>query len=325
MKIKDVIKLLVSLLVISGIIYYLYARDYFATFDQMRWVDWLVLTGLTLLLYFLSGLQMAFMVNFISKRRLSMADVLFMPMSMGLFSYFIPTNGGFFYAVYYLKKKYDVASTEGFSIGVVSIYISFIIAGIALLATSLALGIIHVYLIVLSLLMILSPFLIYLLNLLIQKIPMKATSLAGRTKAYLDRVITQSNTLMLQKRVLLFNLLITVATLLIFFLLYYYLNAALNLQMTLLSIIAIIAMMRISGLIRILPGNLGLEELFTAGIFGIIGKDPSIGLVFSVSLRLCAFMIMIPGGVLHTAFNTEYFSFKDVKGLWRKPKPSGYE
>ncbi len=320
MKVRDILKLLISLIIISGIIYYLYSQGYFATFNQMQVQDWAILAGLTLILYLLSGLQMAFMVQFTTKRKISISDLLFMPMSMGLFSYFIPTNGGFFYAVYFLRKKYEVASAEGFSIGVVSIYISFIIAGIALLAASLALGIIKVYLIIIAVLMILSPWLIYLGNMLIQKIPMKSESLAGRTKNYLNRVISQSNAMMLHPRVVWVNLLITVATLLVFFFLYYYLNTALNLKMTLLSIIALIAMMRISGLIRVLPGNLGLEELFTAGIFGMIGQDPSIGLVFSVSLRLCAFIIMIPGGVLHTTFNSQYFSFKDLKALSRKAK-----
>jgi uncharacterized protein (TIRG00374 family) len=318
MKIKDILKLALSLLIISGIVWYLYSGDYFASFDKIGLADWAILIGLTLCLYLLSGLQMLFLVKFVSGKRITTADVLFMPMSMSMFSYFIPTNGGFFYAVYFLRKKYQVESAQGFSVGVVSIYISFIIAGVALLVASLMLGIFKWYLVILAVLLMLSPVLIHFMNQLIQRIPAKEGRLTDRIKKYLDRIISHANAMMRNRRIVIINVLITLASLLVFFLLYYRLNASLQMGLPLLSIIAMIAMMRISSLIRLLPGNLGLEELFTAAIFGIIGHDPNAGLVFSVFLRLCAVLIMIPVGVFHTAFNSNYFSFSDLKAIWKR-------
>jgi|GEM_PF-1089741 len=318
MKLKDIVKLCISLIIISGIVYYLYVGHYFDDFEKISLTDWAILTGLTLVLYFFSGLQMLFLVKFVSGKKITLADVLFMPMSMSLFSYFIPTNGGIFYAVYYLRKKYQVDSSQGFSVGVVSIYISFVIAGMALLAVSLLAGILNKYLLLLSVVLMLSPILIYYANLLIQLVPVKQGNFFDRTKKYLDRVITHSNAMMRNKQVVLVNVLITLGSLLVFFFLYYWLNDALQIGLPLLSIVALIAMMRISGLIRFLPGNLGLDELLTAGIFGIIGHDPNAGLVFSIYLRLCSILIMIPAGVLHTAFNSDFFSLKDLRALLRK-------
>jgi hypothetical protein len=49
-----------------------------------------------------------------------------------------------------------------------------------------------------------------------------------------------------------------------------------------------------------------------------------LGLVFSVFFRLCALIIMIPAGVTHTIFNSQYFSFKDVKRILARKKKGRY-
>jgi uncharacterized protein (TIRG00374 family) len=320
MKLRDLLKLLISLMIIAAILGYLWRGDYFKVAKDISIPDWLLLCGLTFGLYLLSGIQMLNLTAKVSGRKLHLSDVLFMPMSMSLFSYFIPTNGGFFYAVYFLKKKYDVDSAKGFSVGVVSVYISFILSGMALFITSLVLGILHWYLFLLSILLMLSPVLIFVADLFLQRIPAKQGSRFEGIKSWFHRIITHSNTMMMDAKLVLINIAITFGTLLIFFLLYYRLNVALNLGLPLISLIALMAMMRISGLIRLLPGNLGLEELFTAAIFGIIGHDPAAGLVFSVFMRICSLIIMIPAGVLHTAFNSKYFSYKDFKAILKSGK-----
>lgn len=315
MKIKDIIKLIISLIIISAILYYLFSRHYFDVAGQISLTNWAILTGLTLLSYLASGLQMYFLIKHVSGTGLRLTDVLFMPMSMSLFSYFIPTNGGFLYSMYFMKKKYRIETSHSFSVGVASIYLSFILSGLALLITGIVLGNTEYYIIIISLLLILSPVLVYYFNKLVQKIPLKSGSLAERVKCYLDSVVLNSHRLMVSRRLILINAGLTLLALIILFLIYFWINKTLKMELPLLSIIALIATMRVSGLIRLLPGNLGLEELFTAGLFGIVGQNPALGLVFSVFFRFCTFVIMIPAGVIHTAFNVQYFSFKDVRKL----------
>jgi uncharacterized membrane protein YbhN (UPF0104 family) len=318
MKIKDFIRLTISLVIIACIIFYLYTNNYFDIIYKIQLADWFILIGLTLCGYLLSGVQMYYLVRFVNGKGISIADLFFMPMSMNLFGYFIPTNGGFLYAVYFLKKKYQVETSRGFSVGVFSIYISFIISGLALLIAVLYLHFYSIYFIILSALMILSPLLVYYMNMLIQKIPTRKESFPDKVKTYFNSVVLHSNKMIANKKIMAINMILTLISLVVLFLMYYRLNQVLMINMPLLSVIALIVMMRISGLIRLLPGNLGLEELFTAGLFGIIGNDPSIGLVFSVFLRFCAVVIMIPAGVTHTTFNSKYFNLKDLKKILRR-------
>lgn len=318
MKTRDLIKLLISLLIISTIVAFLATRGYFSILQKMDFTHWLWILVLSLATFLVNGVQEFTLVRHISGTRLRTGDVLFMPMSMNLFSYFIPTNGGIIYAIYFLKKKYKVDTRQGFSVGVVTIYISFIISGLATLIALFFFGSLMLWLVLLALMMIFSPLLVYLGDVVLQLIPFRKGSLFNKAQVYLHEVIRQSLQMLRNLKITLINAALTVFALLIIFGIYYLLNDALDTHMTLLSLIAIITMQRISVLIRLLPGNLGLEELMTAALFGIIGQDPSIGLLYSVFMRFCTFVWTLPVGVLHTMFNASYFSVNDVKALLRK-------
>jgi hypothetical protein len=64
---------------------------------------------------------------------------------------------------------------------------------------------------------------------------------------------------------------------------------------------------RVSSLIRFLPGNIGLEEFYSAGIFKIISNDPAFGVLFALINRFMTLIIIIPIGIVHTVFNLKYF------------------
>lgn len=315
-----IIKIIISVVITGGIVYYLYRNGYFLTFSQAGGSDWAVLLLLTLASYFVSGWQLWYLVRFISSKSIHWTDILFMPMSMSLFGYIIPANGGFLYSVYFLKKKNAVDTTNGFSVAVVTLYLSFIVSGLAFLIASWVTQILEWHLLLIALALVLSPLLVTGGNMMLALLPLKAGSRAERARKYLDSVIRQSNSMLLNRQVVLMNFLFTLVSLFLFFMMYFWINKSLGLGLSMVSLLALLALMRISSLIRILPGNLGLEELFTAGLFGLIGHDPSVGLVFSVFLRFCSVIIMIPFGISHTAFNTKYFSMKDLRHLLPRRK-----
>jgi uncharacterized membrane protein YbhN (UPF0104 family) len=320
MKIRDIIKLSVSLLIIIGILYYLYIKGYFEMFSQVTFKHLIILIGLTLLSYFLSGIQLFLLIKHRTGLKIKTADILLLPLSMSLSSYVIPTNGGLLFSVFFLKKKYGIETTKGFSIGVFTIYISLILVGLFGLVSSLVFGKIYIYLLLVSVVLIISPLLVYGFNLLIQKTRPRKGSLFDRSKNYLNSVVLYSNELIVNRKMILLNTVITILAMALLYLMYYMVNVAFTLNLPITSIIVLMIMMRISTLVRLLPGNLGLEELFTAGIFALIGKDPSIGLVFSLFFRMCTFVVVIPLGILHTAFNSKHFRLKDLRKSGKNKK-----
>jgi hypothetical protein len=309
---KDAIKLLTALLLIALIIFFLYKKKYFIVIEKVSVIDFIILTLLTLVSYFTAGFQIYYLVKKQNKISISLADTLFLPVSMSLFSYIIPTNGGLLYSVFFFKKKYNIDSSRSFSIGIFSVYISLIITGIFGVASCVYSDNYNFWLLAISIVLIFLSLMINILNRYIQKIRFKKSSLISRIVLYLDRIVVHSNNLIMNKEILIVNIIINIVYLALSLISYQWLNVVLELHLPLTSIFVIILITRVSSLIKLLPGNLGLEELYTGGIFKIIGRDPGVGIVFSLILRFTTVVLFIPLGILHTFFNIELINLRDL-------------
>jgi len=315
---KDTIKLLIGLILIVLIIFFLYKRKYFTVIEKVSVLDFTILTSLTLLSYFAAGFQIYYLVKKQNNISISFADTLFLPISMSLFSYVIPTNGGLFYSVFFLKKKYDIDTTKSFSIGIFSVYISFIITGIFGIASCIYLGNHNFWILSISFLLIFLSLIINVLNRFFQKFCFEKTSVIGRIILYLNRIVIHSNNLIMNKVNFMVNIIINVIYLVLSLISYQLLNVVLEINLPLTSIFVIILITRVSSLIRLLPGNLGLDELYTGGIFKIIGKDPGVGVVFSLIIRFTTLVVFIPLGILHTFFNFRFLKLSDLISLRKR-------
>jgi hypothetical protein len=309
------IKLLVALALIGLIIFFLYKKKYFNVLEKISVTDFVILTSFTLIGYFTSGFQMYYLVKKQNKIAISLTDTLLLPLSMSLFSYIIPTNGGLLYSVFFLKKKYQIDSTKSFSIGIFSIYISFIITGIFGIVSCIYSKNYNGWILLISLILIFLSLIINVLNRLFYNIRFKKSSLISKSILYLDRIVIHSNNLIMDKEILFFNIIINIVYLGLSLISYQWLNIILEINLPLTSIFIIILITRVSSLIRLLPGNLGLEELYTGGIFKIIGRDPGVGIIFSLILRFTTILVFIPLGILHTVYNMKLLRFGDILNL----------
>lgn len=316
---KDVIRVIIALLLVALIIWVLYRKDYFAILEKVSISDVLVLTFFTLLSYFTAGFQMYYLVKKQNGISISFGDTLLLPLSMSLFSYIIPTNGGLLYSVFFLKKKYNVDYSRGFSIGIFSVYISFIITGIFGIVSCIYTKNYNFWILSISIIIIILPLIISGLNSLTQKIQFKKPLIIYRLSILFDKIVVNSNNLILNKEILFLNILINAVYLVLSVVSYQWLNLVLEIKLPLTSIFAIILITRVSSLIRLLPGNLGLEELYTGAIFKLIGRDPGIGVIFSLILRFTTVIIFVPLGILHTIFNLKVLKLSNLMDFHEKP------
>lgn len=153
-KFKNGIKFIISFILIFFLLYFLNQKGCFLVIKKISFFDITFLTLLTLLSYFINGFQIYYLVKTQNNISISLIDTLMLPLSMSLFSYIIPANGGLLYSVYFLKKKYNISSSKGFSIGIVSIYISFIITGIFGLISVIITEKLNILIFILSILLI---------------------------------------------------------------------------------------------------------------------------------------------------------------------------
>ena len=313
MNFKNSIKLFIALVLIFSLLLFLHQKRYFSVVEKITGMNFLILTLLTLLSYFVSGYQMYYLVKKQNNISISLSDTLLLPISMSLFSYVIPTNGGLLYSVYFLKKKYNIDSTKGFSIGIFSIYISFIISGVFGIISCFLSEMFNFWILTLSIGLILSPIFVNIFNHFISKFQFKNESILHRIQFFMNSMLSHSNDFITNKSVFVLNIFINILYFAITLISYQYLNLILKINLPLTSVFLILIISRVSSLVRFLPGNIGIEELYMASIFKIVGKDPSIGLIVSIILRITTIILFIPLGIIHSIINLKYINFLDLK------------
>jgi uncharacterized protein (TIRG00374 family) len=309
---KSSLKTIISILLIVIIFYFLNNSGYLEPILEIKKSVFLSLLALALLSFFISGFQMGFMLKEQEKISITTLDKLLLPISMSLFGYIIPTNGSMIYSIYFLKKKYNIDSSKGLSIGLASIYISFIVSGVFgvflfIFAEK------NVLILTSSLGLIFTPKIASLANKLQMKISLNHGGYLIKVQSFINSSILSSSSLMSNYKILIANYLFTLLYIIITFTSFSLLNEALNLRLEASSIFYILIITRISSLIRILPGNLGVEEVYMAGIFKIIGQAMEKGVVFSILGRAIALIIIIPFGIAHFMINLKHVSFTELK------------
>ncbi len=314
---KGVLKYSIAFILITVIFYYLLSNGYFDVLEKVTINDFLILTSITFFSYCVAGLQIYYLTKVQNGILIKLADVVLLPISMSLFSYIIPTNGGMLYSVFFLKKKYNVDSSKGFSIGVVSIYISFIITGVFGVISIAVIDNVNLWVLPISVALIISPVILHFFNALFKQFRFRKDTIWFRIQNYIDSIIKSANQMMKHRKVVMVNIVISLLYFVLVYFSYQWMSHILDLNLSITSIFVIILITRISSLIRLLPGNLGLEEMYMAGIFKFIGQSVGVGIVFTLLLRLTTVVLFIPLGIIHFLVNLEYLKINDLRDYIR--------
>ena len=173
---------------------------------------------------------MGFMIKEQEKISITTADKLLLPISMSLFGYIIPTNGSMLYSIYFLKKKYNIDSSKGLSVGLASVYISFIVSGVfGIVLFTLTEK--NMLILTSSLVLIFTPKIASLANKLQMKISLNPRGYLIKLQSFINSSILSSSSLMSNYKILIANYLFTFTYIIITFVSFNLLNEALNLRL----------------------------------------------------------------------------------------------
>lgn len=307
------LKYLISILVIAALIVYV-VKD-----DDFQWSYLSDVKGLFVFILisffsvYLSGLQLFLLIKN-QKVKLKFVDQLLLPLSMAFFGYIIPTNGGLFFSVYFLKKKYNIRSIDGISIGVYIIYISFILTGLLGLLYCLLYDNQVKIIFPVSMLMIIFPFIVNIISNGVIKLNLSRVKIIEKIVSYLNTVTREANS-HFKNRIVFFQLIsINILMIVVNIISNFWLIKMFHIQIPVLSLILMVLFMRLSSIIKILPGNFGVDELFAGGIFLFFGLPASDGIMLSVYSRIVSLVFLIvPFGILHLIINNNVLKISDIK------------
>jgi len=311
MKKADFIKVLLALVLVCGISYYLNQNNTFDTLKNVSLSDFCLLTMITFIGYLTMGLQTFFMLKEQYGVKISFVDVVFLPIAMTLFGYIIPANGGIIYSTLFLKAKYKVKASTGFALGVVLIYISFILSGVLgvfgyFLMDDLGMEVFYI-----SIPLVLSPLLVRLGNQVFQLLPFSKEGFLAKVQSFINELVGSSSDMMKHKKIILLNVLLTLIYLLITYVTFMKINEMLDLGLNTFGLFVLLVITRVSSLLRVLPGNIGVQELYMGSVFKLVGLTVSLGAIFSLMWRSSSIVLMIPFGIAHLLLNTHHIKLKE--------------
>jgi len=315
MKFKNLLKYLISIIIIVLLIFYVINKEDF----NWKYLDnipgMIIFLLISMIWWYLLGLQLFILLKNQNKK-LTFIDQLFLPISMALFGYIIPTNGGFLFSVYFLKKKYNLNLIDGISTNVIILYTSLILTGIFGILYCILFNNKIGIILPISVLMIIFPIIVNISAKLLVKINIRNIRILEKFTFYINKIVISANSLLKYKHIFSKMIAMNILIIIVNILITYWLIYMFHINVPILSIIMIVLFMRLSSIIRILPGNFGIDELFAGGIFHFFGLPASDGIIISVYSRFISLIfLIIPIGIIHIVMNKGVLKISDLKNI----------
>lgn len=299
---KGIVKYLAAICLVAVIGVVLYKQGAFEQLRNVSLPGYLFALALLFCAYAFSGIQIYYLLRSGTTVTMKRTDIVLLPFSMNMFSYIIPANGGMIFSILFLKAKYQIDFVKSFSIGFGLVFIMLMLNGMFGLYFCLTAHL-GVGFFLASLIFLLSPLLAFAVSKLLSALNVKSGSFLFRLKDFIRNALEQSLSLLANRRALLFMTFTSLIVILLNIVLYYWINTVLGTGLSLAASSITILLLNISSLVRIVPGNIGVEELIASAIFGISGSDPMTGAVITLFLRAVNLSLTVPLGIVHTVLN----------------------
>jgi len=255
-----------------------------------------------LIIYFISGLQ----YFFIRKKfgiSLSLIDVFLLPIVGNLWSFIIPFQGSLIFTTIFFKRKYNMDISESFSISIYLYLITLSFTGLFTLMYSIYNNFHYSWLSLFSILLILNPFLLILINFISKKITFFNIAIFKKMMFFFNTVMKSTNNLWLDFKftILMFLLDIIKIALNIFW--FYWISKSLGFDLSILSVAIMSLIMTVSIIIKFTPDNIGVAQFTTAAFMMFIGEDPNSATLLTLFASATTFILIvligIPGNIYY--------------------------
>ncbi|MBL4657164.1 MAG: flippase-like domain-containing protein [Flavobacteriales bacterium] len=266
---------------------------------------------LVLPIYLLGGIEKYVLFRTIYNKRISLYDVITLPFVINLWGYLIPVQGSYLYNTVYFKTKYKIAIENTTSIFLVSLSVSLILAGI------LGIGycsFIHFnpYLLLICLVSLLNPLFVFVLKKGLTKLPFSSEGIIGNILNGLERIVSDFFNAIDNKKMMAFLIGMNILLSLFSAMWSVWISVGFNLDLSILQLLLLAFMIKITPLFKLTPGNLGIDQFTTSGIILLVGGSAAAG--FTLSLYQAAIYILVAFlvGSVFSVVNMKYFFRRNI-------------
>ena len=276
-------------------------------------------------LYFLSfGYLMRMIYQHHYRKTLTWQDTFLLPFMMHLWTYILPAKGGLIFQTVFTKAKYQIDMSKGFSVGVLvfvaSLLITCVIGGI------LSFQLLNILPLQLLLLAMFGTLLFLLFAGRFVKEPSaEKTGIVSTLIRFIQNVLIQFREQTKDVSLLSKVLVVTLVSTTIHSIWFWHSAVILGYHPNPIGIMLATLVLRIVTLFRVLPGNLGIQEVMIGSVFMAAGLGLEEGLMTALLVRLVSVFLAGTIGVGGLYVNFRYFGTNSITGLFSKLKNSNQQ
>lgn len=316
---KNIVSFGISVLLIAIVVIILIRSNYITLVKKISWTDIAVSIVICLSVFALSGYRIGYLMSRQYHTRLRLIDVVTLPIMMNLWGYVIP-KGGMLYSAFFLKTKYRIKAAEGFSIAVYIFLITMVLTGFIGLYYTVSKNLFFSVGTFISILLVLSPFIIKVLNIILQRFSFERIVLLKNIQSVTTSIIDNSNIFLTDVSMTVVVFLLTLANIAGRAVWFYWAATVFDMQVSIVAAVMLALVSQLALVIRFVPGNLGVNELMAGGALSILGGTIEEGILFTLFNRFACLLLTITVGLLSIAANMKYFHLKDLKSMWKALK-----
>lgn len=250
--------------------------------------------------------------------KLDKLEILVLPLMMHLFLYIMPIKGGMLFQMFYSKHKYGLDLSKGFSFGVMVFLISLILTVFLGLALLYVVPVESFELKLMVWCMAATFFGMFFALRLLPKKELNPIGFYQQSANFLIRVRLQLEEQTRNWKLFVGLSLTTLVSTLIQAIWFWQVGEVLGLQSGFLQTLLVVLILRILLLIRLLPGNLGIQELMIGAVFAAAGFQLEDGLFIAIVTRLISVFWTSVIGLPALFSNLHYFESATLRGLIEK-------
>jgi uncharacterized membrane protein YbhN (UPF0104 family) len=86
------------------------------------------------------------------------------------------------------------------------------------------------------------------------------------------------------------------------------------------GLLAYTLLIRLSVILKVTPGNIGVQEVLSGGIFSLLSLAPDQGVMLTLLTRVVTIVLMSTVGVVDSIVNTQYFP---IRALYKERSVEG--
>lgn len=252
---------------------------------------------------------------------LTTSDVFLLPITMHLFTYILPIKGGLIYQTFFVKAKYGLDLSKGFSVGVLVFAASLLITCFIGGALSF---LVHDALVLQLVLLFMFSTLVFILfaGRFVKEPDPSKSGIINSVIAFIGNVLIQFREQLKDKKLLFKLIFVTLVSTIVHAAWFYHCAYALGYDPEPIGILLATLVLRIVTLVRILPGNLGIQEVMIGSVFLAAGLGLQEGLTTALLVRLVSVVLAGTLGIGGLYLNFRYFGTDTLSELLNKLKRS---